>query len=769
MATAYKCPVCIWTSHQGKVTARLIDDFEEGIAVGETKKEAMEQLREYLVYRSKKDDFFWLDPDFEEPEIRQVRVRVVPEYHDHTRRFPCKEPILLKLPCAIGRRSTALWAACFPTLDLYFDFYDKSRFNELANHYAKHTLSELTPRELSRFLPPVSCEIDYLNVTLKEQSIRFEETQETPNLLQVADPIGKRTLGRISRAWERDREVADLAKTLQEEGTNVCLVGASGCGKTSTLVEATRKVSRIEGVSRAGSNSEGEKTSPPRFWLSSAARLIAGMRYLGQWEERFEAAIREISNIRGVLCIENLLDLLNVGGSGPESSVGAFLVPYLKSGELRVVAEATPQEIEACDRLLPGLIDEMQILKIEPFEPRAALSVLGQAADYFTQNERIQFPRSVSDEVYHLFRRFQPYVAFPGKAIQLMSSVVDHRLQEKGVDSIELNDVRHEFSSQSGLPDLFLREDLPLAFEDLIDTFSASLLGQEEVVRQVSRTIAKFKAGMNDPARPIGVMLFAGPTGVGKTQMVKLIGDFLFSHKPAKDRLVRLDMSEYSGPDAAERLLGNMSGRPSELIQKIRANPFAVVLLDEIEKASSEVFDVLMNVFDEGRLTDPLGRVTAFNSTIIVMTSNLGATTSGSLGFGVGVSDDEAPPTRTDPAKVREFFRPEFFNRIDHVVFFNALGKSTIHAITRLELAQIARREGFIDRKLKLEFSEALIGAIAAKGFDPVYGARPLQRAVEEKVVMPLSRILVADSTIQNRTLNLEWNPETGEMQLAAP
>ena len=290
--------------------------------MGETKKEAMEQLREYLIYRSKKDDFFWLDPDFDDPEIRQVRVRVVPEYHDNTRRFPCKEPILLKLPCAIGQRSTGLWAACFPTLDLYFDFYDKERFNELANHYAKHTLSELTPKELSRFLPPADCEIDYLNVTLKEQTVKYEESQETPNLLHVADPIGKRTLGRISRAWERDQEVAELAKTLQEEGTNVCLVGASGCGKTSVLVEAARKVGR----------DNEEKSNAPRFWMSSAARLIAGMRYLGQWEERCEAAVREISNLRGVLCVENLLDLLNVGGSGPESSVGAFLVPYLKSG-----------------------------------------------------------------------------------------------------------------------------------------------------------------------------------------------------------------------------------------------------------------------------------------------------------------------------------------------------------------------------------------------------------------------------------------------------
>ena len=392
---------------------------------------------------------------------------------------------------------------------------------------------------------------------------------------------------------------------------------------------------------------------------------------------------------------------------------------------------------------------------------------MGQAADYFTQNERIQFARSVSDEVYHLFRRFQPYVAFPGKAIQLMNSVVDHKVQEKGAEAVEVNDVRHEFSAQTGLPDLFLREDLPLAFEDLVDTFSASLLGQDEAVQQVSRTIAKFKAGMNDPARPVGVMLFAGPTGVGKTQMVKLIGDFLFSHKPAKDRLVRLDMSEYSGPDAAERLLGNVMGRPSELIQKIRANPFSVVLLDEVEKAANEVFDVLMNVFDEGRLTDPLGRVTAFNSSIIVMTSNLGATSSGNLGFSAITTDEEAPPTRTDPAKVREHFRPEFFNRIDHVVFFNALGKSTILEITKLELAQIARREGFVDRELKLEFSDALIAGIADVGFDPDYGARPLQRAVEEQVVMPLSRMLVENSILAKQSLKLDWNAKAKELLVA--
>ena len=139
MATVYKCPVCIWKSHQERFTARIIDDFDDGIAVGESKKEAVEQLRDYLTHRSKMDEYFWLDPDFDDPEIRQVKVRIVPEYQENGRRFPCKEPIQLKLPCAIGQRSSGLWAAFFPTLDLYFDFYEKNRFSELANQRANST------------------------------------------------------------------------------------------------------------------------------------------------------------------------------------------------------------------------------------------------------------------------------------------------------------------------------------------------------------------------------------------------------------------------------------------------------------------------------------------------------------------------------------------------------------------------------------------------------------------------------------------------------
>ncbi|MEM7712747.1 MAG: ATP-dependent Clp protease ATP-binding subunit, partial [Cyanobacteria bacterium P01_A01_bin.68] len=188
------------------------------------------------------------------------------------------------------------------------------------------------------------------------------EPDQFPHLGQIADPVGKRSAGRISRAWEREAEITELTHFLREEGVSVCIVGESGCGKTSILVEATRRLAK--------DGDDGTGVSGPRFWLSSASRIVAGMRYLGEWEQRCEAAIRELANLRGVLCIENLLELVSAGGSGPESSLASFLTPYLRNGELRIVAEATPREIEACDRLLPGLIDEMQVLKMEEFVPK---------------------------------------------------------------------------------------------------------------------------------------------------------------------------------------------------------------------------------------------------------------------------------------------------------------------------------------------------------------------------------------------------------------
>lgn len=414
--------------------------------------------------------------------------------------------------------------------------------------------------------------------------------------------------------------------------------------------------------------------------------------------------------------------MTRLGGQTPDASLAAFLVPYLESGELRIVAEAPPTEIDALDRMLPGLLDRMQILKLEKFTSDQSKNIVTRAADFFSQNDNVAYGLPAAERTHDLFSRFQPYVAFPGKVIQFIGNLVDRAPNIRSPE-IRSGDVEAGFSDATGLPDFLIREDSVLGYESIVAQFEEKLIAQDEAVESVCRLVAKFAAGLNDPNRPIGVLLFCGLTGVGKTQLVRLLGDFLFPNRPEKERVLRLDMSEYAGYDAAERLLGSQTGEPSELIRKMRANPFSVLLLDEIENASDEVFDLFLNVFEEGRLTDSLGRLTSFQSSLIVMTSNLGAGSSGNLGFS---NDGETAIREVDRGAVMQFFRPEFFNRLDQVIYFSPLDRVAIEVITRKELSDITNREGLASKNLKLKVDDEVCKFLAEAGFDPVYGARPL-------------------------------------------
>jgi ATP-dependent Clp protease ATP-binding subunit ClpC len=274
------------------------------------------------------------------------------------------------------------------------------------------------------------------------------------------------------------------------------------------------------------------------------------------------------------------------------------------------------------------------------------------------------------------------------------------------------------------------------------------VIGQPDAASTAAGLVTTIKAGLADPGRPFGVLLFCGPTGVGKTEMVQTLARYCFGADGAKDRLVRLDMSEYSGWGAAQRLLQAPNGRPAAWIERVRQQPFCVVLFDEIEKASSEVFDSLLALMDEGRLSDRFGRVTQFRSAIIVMTSNLGANASAAAGF-----VPSAGPSYE--SEVSQFFRPEFFNRLDAVVTFRALSASDVEAIARKELTELAAREGFVAAGIRLECSEPLVAAVARAGYDHRFGARPLQRAIERMVATPLARWRVANPTKHNLTVKI--------------
>ena len=748
MARIFRIPICSWPCGKNTVTVRVIDDgYDDVIITSKTVKDAVFQIKEHFAYLSKADSWRLFEPDFFEAEVRMLKFSLLPEYNHERRRFPCRAPIRFRMPCIVGKRENKSPVACLPSLGVFFDYHREDSYEKLGIHIAQQILSGKSPRELSRFLNPGPVEVENLTITVKESSMKFGVNRDLSPLSDVADHIGSEAFRKSSNTWEREDEVYQLTQMLGEEQSSICLAGPSGCGKTSILIEAAR---RLERKNSGG----GEKR---RFWMTSGARLIAGMRWLGQWEERLEEVIRQLAQFEGILCIESLSELTRLGGREAESSLAAFITPYLQHEELRIVVEATPEELDACERVLPGLTDRLQIFKLHPFDSEKARRIMSLAAENHTRNDHVLFGPASASRAYGLFQRFQPYVAFPGKVIQFLSNVVD-RANEDGEEDITIRRVEDAFSQYSGLPEFLTHSDTPFEPNEMLKFFSSRVIAQSDAVDSSIRSVAKFATGLNDPGRPIGVLLFCGPTGVGKTQMVKSLGDYLFPNRPESERIVRLDMSEYAGYGAAERLLGKRYGDPSDLIKRVRANPFCILLLDEIEKASDEVFDVFLSVFEEGRLTDPFGRVTSFQSCLIVMTSNLGSGGSGNIGF-AGEGKNETAVGEVDPSAVTNFFRPEFFNRIDQTIYFKPLARSAIVEIARKEIAELHDREGLVEAGRTLEVDDDLVEVIAIAGFDPVYGARPLQRAIEDKLTVPLSKWIVENPKYQG-SISALWDEE---------
>ena len=721
------------------------------VGFGRNAHEARDDLREFLKWEHKTRTWENL-PDFLDASLSWFTISVRPEYRMKERIHPCESTIDVKVPCVTGTRKSGQLTADLPLLGIRFDYTNPAELKDLVRRYTLQKLEGCSPQELSRFLPPTETELIEIAVRLPTKPAGTNQAQPPPpTLVRVAEPMGDRAVRKgFARAWGRETEVAELVRKLHGEKANVLLVGEGGVGKTTLLVDAVREAEKLAAK-------ETETRRSRRFWLTSAGRLVAGMKYLGQWEERIEDVISELGEIGGVLCVERLLDLLRRGGLNPSNSIAAFLIPYLSRGEVRMTAEATPAELDACRRLLPGLADLFQIVPVRPFAPNEALTVIDKQLATAASGPGIEVERGTGERIVRLYRRFVPYAVFPGPASSFARELIEAQVR-RGQKQVAPDDVMARFRSRTGLPEMLLRDELTLPRESVRDWFGQRVIEQPEACDAAADVVSTIKAGLTDPMRPPAVLLFCGPTGVGKTETAKALAEYLFgqgedaSRKPGEAaRLVRLDMSEYAGFDAVARLIGPPHGDPGELVRRVRKEPFCVVLLDEIEKASAEVFDTLMGVFDEGRLTDQFGRVTDFRSAILIMTSNLGAGRSGGLGF----ASDGAPRYRDTAMK---FFRPEFFNRMDSVVTFQPLGPNAVKSIARRELDGVCRRPGVAEVGIRVEWSERLVEHLASVGFDARYGARPLQRAVERQVVSPLARWLLANRIEQNRCVNADWD-----------
>ena len=618
----YRVPLLVWQDLEGFWTAAPVEIGLAGdvaAAVDATAERAVRQLQSYLQWWFKKNP--WLAvPDFLEPELIYARVPVRPQYRAGPRVYPCSEEIELRVPGVHGHQESGLRVCSLPTLDVAFHFYAAGDLRRMIAETVRQRLADLTPQELSRFLPPPQAKLEEVSVRVADPKPSANPYTDLPTLVQTAQAIGEPAYRRrFSAAWQREAELAQLVRKLGSEKANVAIVGEHGAGKSTLLVNAVRILER--------SVDDTDKPAPTvrrRYWLTTAGRLVAGMRYLGEWQMRCEQVIGELSAIDGVLCVEDLLDLVLLGGTAPAASIAAFLFPFLQSGQLRLLAETTPEEFDACRRLLPGLADLFQVLRLDPMGPRQARAALAAVADQRSRETKIEHDGQTPGTVDYLFRRFMPYHAMPGKAARFLSSLFE-RAKQDGRAAVDVPQVLEAFGELSGLSEAMLRDDRPLATAEVEEWFRQRVIGQDEACRIAAEIIATFKAGLNDPRRPLATLLFCGPTGVGKTELAKAMSRYLFGHGRRADRLIRLDMSEYAAPWAAERLVAKDDGTPSDFVQKVRRQPFVVVLLDEIEKAAAPVFDMLLGVLDEGRLTDRNGRTTIFRSAIVIMTSNLGA------------------------------------------------------------------------------------------------------------------------------------------------
>jgi len=704
--------------------------------------------------RERERDGYVPEPDIDDARLKLVHVSVSLAHRTERGNFPEPRATDFHVAAVFGQNEEDGYAKCYlPWLDQSFYYYDDAQLPVLIEHYTRECLDGLSPETAQRYLMPSVPWLDQIDVrrddraTGRQQVPRhLRETYEA--LSAVADRLpevgARRGLHVFPEvAWEQGALVDEIAARLARGG-NLLLVGEPGVGKSVAILEAIRKAHRLT----AG------RDAPPTFWRSHAERLIGRAKYLGEWQALCDRTVEWLDMADGLLWVTDFVNLLQVGGQSPEESMAAYLLPALRRGTLRLVGEANPSELETARQRLPGFIDCFETLQLPEMDSLRARRVLELFAGHAQGALSVEIERPALDTGYRLLQRYVRYERFPGKAVRFFGDCVREAMAAQSGVVTETAVIAH-FAKSTGLPETFLRDDQPLDDAQVHGFFAQKLFGQDEAVGHLKDVVYLFKAGLNDPAKPIATLLFAGPTGVGKTAAAKALAQYFFgagrngngATGAAADPLFRIDMSEFQHAFQVARLIGT-GARPGKLVEHVRQQPFSVVLLDEIEKADPSVFDLLLTVLDEGRLRDSRGRMTDFRSTVIVMTTNLGVRHGASPGFGQDAGHAGGGSTIHD---IRQFFRPEFFNRIDRVVPFAPLTREAIEAIALQELDAIARREGLVRRGVRLAFSPALVAFVADKGFSPAYGARPLQRAVEQLVVAAVARAMfgeVPDGTL---------------------
>lgn len=631
--------------------------------------------------------------------------------------------------------------------------------------------------------------------------------------------------GNLDPVVGRKKEIERVSQILsRRKKNNPMLIGEPGVGKSAiaeglALRIIQRKVSRI--------------LFNKRIVSLDLASLVAGTKYRGQFEERMKALMNELEkNDDIILFIDEIHTIVGAGGATGSLDASNMLKPALARGEIQCIGATTLDEYRTNIEKDGALERRFQKIIVEPTSVDETIQILQNIKDKYEDHHNVDYTDDAIEACVKLTNRYMTDRYLPDKAIDAMDEAgsrihitnivvpkevlqLENQLEtirkdktaavtgqkyeeaarlrddEKRVENLlETEQLKWEEASKlhretvtednvaevvsmmTGIPVNRVAEAESKRLNDLPKLIKGKVIGQDEAVTKVVKAIQRNRIGLKDPNKPIGSFIFLGQTGVGKTQLAKVLATELFD---SEDALVRIDMSEYMEKFAISRLVGAPPGyigyeEGGQLTEKIRRKPYAVVLLDEIEKAHPDVFNMLLQILDDGHITDSLGRRIDFRNTIIIMTSNIGSRQLKDFGTGVGFGTSSKKAQADSAAKsvienaLKKSFAPEFLNRIDDVIVFNSLEKEDIHSIIDIELSKLLKRIDSLGYSLTL--SDAAKDYIADKGFDKQYGARPLKRAIQKYIEDTLAEEIVNSKLNEGDSIFMDLDKKTNELTI---
>lgn len=622
-----------------------------------------------------------------------------------------------------------------------------------------------------------------------------QESSETPTLDHFSRDLTQLARqGMLDPMIGRELELERVTQILcRRTKNNPCLIGDAGVGKTAIA----------EGLAqRIASGDVPEPLRNKRLVALDLAGLVAGTKYRGEFEERMKRVMEEIRAAQGriILFIDELHTLVGTGAAEGAMDASNILKPALARGELQCIGATTPDEFRKHVEKTPSLERRFQAVRVEEPTPEQTLDILSGIKARYEDFHHVDLTEDALSAAVDLSARYITDRALPDKAIDLIDeagSRVKLRAYQQRSDAasglnaalsltqgttdleivglgdeddefVEVEDwveeerpevLRHDIaeivSTWTGVPVTQLSQEESERLLKMEAALREHVVGQDEAIATIAKAVRRARAGVKDPRRPIGSFMFLGPTGVGKTLLARVLAGYLFGDE---DALIRIDMSEYMERFAVSRLIGAPPGyvgyeEAGQLSEAVRRRPYSVVLFDEIEKAHPEVFSILLQIMEDGRLTDAQGRTVDFKNTVCIMTSNVGArliSEDTRMGFTARTDERSAEQERRDyermKAKVtdelKKVFSPEFLNRVDDVVVFHSLSAEQIRDIVQLEIGYLNQR--LAERALHLSVTPEVEALLAERGFDPAMGARPLRRQIRLLIEDPLAEQILA-------------------------